>query len=165
MEAGAQPRGDQRSAQSAQKPRARAQTLSLTKVLGRRLLRGGHQAPSVLPAPAQQPAGLSYEQALDHQGFRTFSNSGTYSVSRQPSVHCFGGYDRCFGSRWSAGKKNKRGFYWLLRTSDSCRETTCLPRAKPGWPVPPPDACAQTILLWKQSQRSLAQSASSPEGY
>lgn len=26
---------------------------------------------------------------------------GNGSVSRQPSVHCFGGYDRCFESRWS----------------------------------------------------------------
>lgn len=29
----------------------------------------------------------------------------TYSVKRQPSVHCSGDYDRCFESRWSARNK------------------------------------------------------------
>lgn len=57
---------------------------------------------------------------------KNFSNCGTYSVSRQPSVHCFGDYDRCFESRWSAGKKKiKRGILLAaVHITDNCKETT-----------------------------------------
>lgn len=92
-------------------------------------------------------------------------------MSRQPSVHCFGGYDRCFESRWSAGKKNKRGILLAaVHISDNRRDSLFAN----GYPLAAGFSRTsdlvlsrrhRAIILWKQSSSSdSAKSASNPEG-
>lgn len=71
--------------------------------------------------PRSEASGVSIKSGCCTPGVKDLLQLGTYSVSRQPSAHCFGGYDRCFESRWSAGKKkNKKGkFYWLPCTAET----------------------------------------------
>lgn len=90
------------------------------------------------------------------------SNCGTYSVSRQPSVHCFGDYDRCFESRWSAGKKNKKG-----NSTGCCADIRQLQRDNSFANGSPRAVCLlpasqilvfcrvhPAVILWKQSLSS-----------